>query len=102
MNPLQNKVALVTGAGRGIGRSIALTLAQAGCRVVLTARTIAQLESVQSEIQGNGGQALAVPSDLIRDEEINRLVAETQRCYGAVDILVNNAGWGKKSTIVRA
>jgi 3-oxoacyl-[acyl-carrier protein] reductase len=102
MNRLQNKVALVTGAGRGIGRAIALSLAKTGCRVVLTARTATQLESVQSEIQGNGGHALSVPSDLTRDEEIDRLVAETQRCYGAVDILINNAGWGKKSTVVRA
>jgi 3-oxoacyl-[acyl-carrier protein] reductase len=102
MNALQDKVALVTGAGRGIGKAIAVALAQAGCRVILSARTSAQLESVQSAIQANGGQALSVASDLTRDEEIGRLVAEAQRAYGAVDILINNAGWGKKSTIVRA
>jgi 3-oxoacyl-[acyl-carrier protein] reductase len=102
MSALQNKVAIVTGAGRGIGKAIAVALGQAGCRVVLTARTAAQLESVQSEIQGNGGQAFCVPSDLTRDEEIDQLVTESQRAYGAVDVLINNAGWGKKSTIVRA
>jgi 3-oxoacyl-[acyl-carrier protein] reductase len=99
---LQNKVALVTGAGRGIGKAIAAALGQAGCRVVLTARTRTQLESVQSEIQAKGGQALSVPSDLTLDEEIYRLVAEVQRAYGAADILINNAGSGKKSPVVRA
>jgi 3-oxoacyl-[acyl-carrier protein] reductase len=102
MNDLQNKVALVTGAGRGIGKAIAIALAQAGCHVILTARTKTQLESVQSEIQANGGQALSIPSDLTRDEEIDRLFSEAQRTYGVVDLLINNAGWGKKSIIVRA
>jgi 3-oxoacyl-[acyl-carrier protein] reductase len=102
MNPLQNKVALVTGAGRGIGKAIALALAKAGCRVVLTARTSAQLDAVQQQIEGFGGQALSVPADLTRDEEIEKLVAQTQRAYGAVGMLINNAGWGRKSTIVRA
>ncbi|MGH7929770.1 MAG: SDR family NAD(P)-dependent oxidoreductase, partial [Candidatus Binatia bacterium] len=102
MNDLENKVALVTGAGRGIGKAIAVALANAGCRVVLTARTVTQLESVQNEIQGNGGQAVSVASDLTRDEEIERLIAESRRAYGDVEILINNAGWGKKSTIVRA
>jgi 3-oxoacyl-[acyl-carrier protein] reductase len=102
MNSLQDKVALVTGAGRGIGKAIAVTLAQAGCRVILTARTSAQLESVQSDIQANGGRASSIPSDLTRDEEIYHLIAEVQRVYGLVDILINNAGWGKKSAIVGA
>lgn len=102
MNSLQNKVALVTGSGRGIGKAIAIALAKASCQVVLTARTSTQLESVQSEIRANGGQALSVPSDLTRDEEIYSLVAEVQRAYGRVDLLINNAGWGKKSSIARA
>jgi 3-oxoacyl-[acyl-carrier protein] reductase len=102
MSTLQNKVALVTGAGRGIGKAIALALAQAGCRVVLTARTNAQLESVESEIHASGGQALSIPGDLTRDDEIYRLIAEIGRAYGAVDVLINNAGWGKKSSIARA
>jgi 3-oxoacyl-[acyl-carrier protein] reductase len=102
MNHLKNKVALVTGAGRGIGKAIAVALAKAGCRTVLTARTAAQLELVERELGANGAEALSITSDLTRDEEIYRLLAEAQRAYGPVDILINNAGWGKKSTIVRA
>jgi 3-oxoacyl-[acyl-carrier protein] reductase len=102
MSALNNKVAIVTGAGRGIGKAIAVALAQAGCRVVLGARTVAQLEAVQGEIQAHGGRALAVPGDLARDEDIARLVGESRRAFGAVDILINNAGWGKKAPIVRA
>jgi 3-oxoacyl-[acyl-carrier protein] reductase len=102
MTSLENKVALVTGAGRGIGKAIAVALANAGCRVVLTARTVAQLESVKEEIRGSGGQAVSVPSDLTRDQDIEHLVAESGRAYGVVDILVNNAGWGRKAVIVRA
>jgi 3-oxoacyl-[acyl-carrier protein] reductase len=99
---LQDKVALVTGAGRGIGKAIALALARAGCRIVLAARTSTQLDLVQSAIAASGGQALSIPSDLARDEEIYRVIAEVKRAYGIVDILINNAGWGKKSTITRA
>jgi 3-oxoacyl-[acyl-carrier protein] reductase len=102
MNSLQGKVALVTGAGRGIGKAIALALAQAGCRIVLSARTATQLEAVQSEIHAGGGQALSLPSDLTRDQDIDGLFADSRRVYGDVDILVNNAGWGKKCTVVRA
>ncbi len=102
MSALQNKVALVTGAGRGIGKAIAVALAAAGCRIVLTARTATDLDAVQSEIQESGGQALSVPADLTRDVDIDRLAGASQRAYGAIDVLINNAGWGKKSTIVRA
>jgi 3-oxoacyl-[acyl-carrier protein] reductase len=102
MTSLQNKVALVTGAGRGIGKAIAVALAKAGCRIVLTARTTVQLELVESEIGTNGGETLSITSDLTRDEEIYRLIAEAERAYGLVDILINNAGWGRKSTIIRA
>jgi 3-oxoacyl-[acyl-carrier protein] reductase len=99
---LEGKIGIVTGAGRGIGRAIALMLARAGGRVVLAARTDAQLESVQKEIRSFGGDALNVPVDLTRDEEINRLVEATHDAWGTADILINNAGWGKKAPIVRA
>lgn len=102
VNSLQNKVAIVTGAGRGIGKAIALALAQAGCSLVLAARTRAQLETVQSQIRGLGGDALTVPSDLTRDEDIDRLVRESRKSKGGVDILINNAGWGKRAPVVRA
>ena len=102
MHSLDAKVALVTGAGRGIGKAVALSLAKLGCRVVLTARTAAQLTEVQQEIQRAGGAAIAVPTDLTRDEDIDTLVRESQREFGAVDILINNAGWGKRASVVRA
>lgn len=99
---LEGKIAVVTGAGRGIGRAIAVTLARSGCRVVLAARSGAQLESVQKEIQSIGGDALSVPADLTRDEDINRLIETVHDSWGNADILINNAGWGKKAPIVRA
>lgn len=99
---LEGKVAVVTGAGRGVGRAIAVRLAQSGCRVVLAARSLPQLEEVQKEILSLAGEALSVPTDLTRDEDINRLLEKTHETWGSVDILINNAGWGKKAAIVRA
>ena len=98
---LDGKVAVVTGAGRGIGKAVALSLAKSGCRVVLSARTPAQLEEVQREIEQGGGTAAIVPTDLTRDEAIDTLAAESRRAYGAVDVLINNAGWGKRSPVVK-
>jgi 3-oxoacyl-[acyl-carrier protein] reductase len=99
---LEGKIGIVTGAGRGIGRAIALMLARAGCRVVLAARTDAELESVQNQIRSFGGDALNVPVDLTRDEGINHLLEATHDAWGTADILINNAGWGKKAAVVRA
>lgn len=102
MAPLDGKIALITGAGRGIGKAIALLLAQSGCRVVLAARTISQLKEVQQQIQSANGIAIAVPTDLTRDEAIENLAAESRRAFGSVDILVNNAGWGKRAPVIKA
>jgi len=102
VNNLDNKIALVTGAGRGIGRAIAITLARAGYRVILTARTVAQLADVQQEIRDVGSDADAIQADLTRDEDINRLVELCQETARSVDILINNAGWGKRAPVVRA
>ena len=98
---LDGKVAVVTGAGRGIGQAVALSLAKSGCRVVLSARTPAQLEEVQRAIEQGGGTAAIVPADLTRDEALDALAAESRRCFGTVDILINNAGWGKRSPVVK-
>jgi NADP-dependent 3-hydroxy acid dehydrogenase YdfG len=102
VNSLKGKVAIVTGAGRGIGKAVAVSLAKAGCRVVLAARTREQIEAVQKEILSQGGDALAIPTDLTVDEGIQRLVEESQAKWGAADILINNAGWGKRASVVTA
>jgi NADP-dependent 3-hydroxy acid dehydrogenase YdfG len=102
LSDLQGKVAIVTGAGRGIGKAVSLSLAQAGCRVVLAARTRQQIEAVQEEIRAKGGHALAVPTDLTLDDDIERLVETSQTNCGMVDILINNAGWGKRAPVEAA
>ncbi|MET0643613.1 MAG: SDR family NAD(P)-dependent oxidoreductase [Candidatus Binatia bacterium] len=102
MSSLEKKVAIVTGAGRGIGKAVSVALARAGCRVVLAARTREQIETVQLEIISQGGHALALPADLTVDEDIQRLVEATQTKWGAADILINNAGWGKRAPVVSA
>ena len=98
MTSLAGKVALITGAGRGIGRAIAISLAKAGCVVMITARSIEQLLVVQKEIFAVRGKALAIQADLTRDDDLESLV---QSC-GPVDFLINNAGWGKRAPVVRA
>ena len=99
---IAGKIALVTGAGRGIGRAVALSLARSGCRVILTSRTVTQLEEVEKEIHRNGGNATNVAADLTDDAAIEHLVRECGRTFGAVDILVNNAGWGRHAPVIKA
>jgi 3-oxoacyl-[acyl-carrier protein] reductase len=90
---LNGKVAVVTGASKGIGASIALHLAAEGAAVVVNyASSKAGADRVVSEITGNGGTAVAVQADLAKAADIRRLFAETKKAYGQVDILVNNAG----------
>jgi len=90
-------VALVTGAGRGIGRAIAISLAKSGCHVHLTARSVLQLAEVQQELRDIGDSAVAIQADLTRDDDLRNLV---DSC-GAVDFLINNAGWGKRAPVVK-
>jgi 3-oxoacyl-[acyl-carrier protein] reductase len=92
--PLADKTAIVTGAGRGIGRIIALTLARNGARVALASRTMSELERVQQEIEAFGGEAASFPTDVSREPEIIALVRDTVQRFGRLDILVNNAGIG--------
>lgn len=91
---LSGQSALVTGAGRGIGRAIGSALAVAGARVFLAARTTDQLESAAREIQQNGGTAVPVPTDLSKEEDIQSLFQRISDRAGGLDILVNNAGVG--------
>lgn len=88
---LTGKVALITGAGRGIGRCIALTLARAGADLAITSRTASQLEGVASEVKTLGREVLAISADISKEGEVSRFVEKTLGRFGKIDILVNNA-----------
>lgn len=88
---LSGKTAIVTGAGRGIGRAIALGLAAAGANVVLSGRTVDQLEAVAAEISKIGAKPIVIPTDLTDSTQIDTLVERTITEFGQIDILVNNA-----------
>jgi NAD(P)-dependent dehydrogenase (short-subunit alcohol dehydrogenase family) len=94
---MTERIALVTGAGRGIGRASALALAAEGCRVAVTARTASELDEVCAEITGGGGVALAIQADLSRPAAPGEIVEAVQRAWGPVEILVNNAGIGSSA-----
>ena len=89
---LKNKVAIITGGGRGIGRAIAIAYAAEGASVVIAARNTTQLDEVVAEIEANNGEALAVPTDVRVRSEVENLVQKTVDHFGRIDILVNNAG----------
>jgi 3-oxoacyl-[acyl-carrier protein] reductase len=91
---LKGKVALITGASRGIGFAIARKLGQMGARLSLCARDARATEKAASEIESQGAQALAVPADVTRESDISSLVRKTEQSLGPIEILVNNAGIG--------
>jgi 3-oxoacyl-[acyl-carrier protein] reductase len=91
---LAGKVGIVTGAGRGIGRCIALTLARHGAQLALAARTGTELQAVQAEIEAFGGQAASFVADVTQEADVIALVHQTVDRFGQLDILVNNAGAG--------
>jgi NAD(P)-dependent dehydrogenase (short-subunit alcohol dehydrogenase family) len=92
MKSLEGKVALVTGASRGIGRAISIGLAQQGASLVLAARTISDLEATRNTILQCGAMAEVVPTDVTSEQQIIVLFQETLKRFGKLDILVNNAG----------
>lgn len=95
---LTGQVAIVTGASRGIGRAIALNLAEAGCDVVLAARDRTRLEDAAQAARGigaTGRTALPIPTDVKDERQVDSLVAKTLERFGRVDTLVNNAGLGR-------
>jgi NAD(P)-dependent dehydrogenase (short-subunit alcohol dehydrogenase family) len=89
---LSGEVALVTGAGRGIGKAIALAVAAAGARVVLTARTESELDAVRSEISADSGHCLSIPADVSNPKAVAGLVKQAEASVGPISVLVNNAG----------
>ncbi len=97
---LDDKVAVVTGAGRGIGQAIALAFAECGAHVVCSARSQNEIEASAERVRGFGRRALAVPCDVNERAQLEALVAETMREFGRIDILVNNAGgWPPKPAL---
>jgi len=88
----QNKVALVTGSGRGIGRTIALRFADEGASVVVNSVHRENSDAVKKEIESRGGRAISVACDISRDGSVDGLFDAVKREYGTIDILVNNAG----------
>jgi NAD(P)-dependent dehydrogenase (short-subunit alcohol dehydrogenase family) len=89
---LKDKVVLVTGGGRGIGREIALSFAGAGAKIAVSARSPEQLDEVVGAIKETGGDAIAIPADVSNEEDVHEIVEETMRSFGQIDVLINNAG----------
>ena len=92
---LKRQIMLVTGAGRGIGRAIALAVGRAGAHVVAAARTVDQIDAVAREIQDAGGAATAIGVDLADEQSVLALFAQMAERFGRLDVLVNNAGIGR-------
>lgn len=97
----QDKVAIITGSSRGIGRAIALHLASKGAIIVASARNVAALEALVADIEGQGGKALAVPGDVGLSKDVEALFAAAKEAFGQVDILVNNAGITRDGLLMR-
>src|ERR1700760_1181047 len=102
MGFLDGKVALVTGAGQGVGRGIALAMAKEGASIAVAGRTESKIRDVVGEIKAIGGRAQAILCDVKVAEDVTRTVAETIRAFGGIDILVNNAQEVPLGTLLEA
>lgn len=91
---LDGKVALITGGGRGIGEACALAFAEAGAKVVIGARTESQLEAVAEKVRALGSEALVVPLNVVKADQLANFVDQAMAKFGRIDIVVNNAGGG--------
>src|SRR4051794_26768247 len=100
LDDLKGKVALVTGASRGIGRASALAFAKEGVHIVATARNQAELNSLVDECTVLGVKAVAIPADATSADDVNKLKEEALKAFPQIDILVNNAGVAKYSSLL--
>lgn len=89
---LENRVAIITGAGRGIGQAIALAYAKEGAKLALDARTLSELEETAQQAEALGAEVLVIPTDIADPAQVDEMVRRTVDEYTTVDILVNNAG----------
>jgi NAD(P)-dependent dehydrogenase (short-subunit alcohol dehydrogenase family) len=92
---LDGKVGVITGAGRGLGRAMALRLASCGAHIVAAARTVSQLEETADGVRNQGRRCLIVPTDVAVSEQVNAMVAAAIADFGRIDVLINNAGGGE-------
>lgn len=93
---------IITGAGRGIGKSTALLFAEQGANCVLVSRTASDLAQVAAEIEKKGGRAFPLESDISNDEHVSKIVQDTISTFGSIEILINNAGLGWRNDVVKA
>jgi 3-oxoacyl-[acyl-carrier protein] reductase len=98
---LEGKVAVVTGAGRGIGRAITLKLASEGASVAACGRTLANVEAVAGEISRSGGKATAYAVDVVNGTQVGEVCEKILKAFGRVDVLVNNAGVTRDQLLMR-
>jgi NAD(P)-dependent dehydrogenase (short-subunit alcohol dehydrogenase family) len=89
---LENRVAIITGAGRGIGQAIALAYAKEGAKLALAARTLSELEETAQQAKALGAEVLVIPTDISDPTQVDEMVQQTVDHYATVDILINNAG----------
>src|SRR5262245_39534045 len=100
MNTLNNKIALVTGGGRGIGEACAVALAEAGADVAVCSRSSGEIDAVAEKIRATGRRALAVVCDVTEADQVRRMAEDVNSQFGVVEILVNNAGLGRSHRFV--
>jgi NAD(P)-dependent dehydrogenase (short-subunit alcohol dehydrogenase family) len=97
---LEGKVAVITGGGRGIGKAIALDFAKYGADIVVAARTTSEIDAVANEVLKMGRKALAIPTDMTKEQSIQNLISKSYENFGKIDILVNNAGISFAAAVV--
>ena len=94
------KVAIVTGGSRGLGRALAEAFAKAGANVVISARSESELKAAADEIRATGGEVLAIPADVTRQDQVEALVNQTVQHFGRLDVLVNNVGQSVRGVLL--